>query len=254
MLELRIYKITDAGPKDNEDSCYVVQHSYSSVLACIADGVSSAEDARATSTFITDYVEDWYEEEGNDLFTTPPELVSGKLTSLVSDMHNDLLAQVKLMKMSEKDACRFGSTVDIAVIGKRKMFIAHVGDSRVYLYDGKEVQKITDDQTAYEVEKSAGLKISDETEEKKSHLLMQCVGWGSMEPQPYEVDIPENCDILLCTDGLSNRLTPRDFKDELKKSQSGSDALLNLVTTARKRGESDNITAVLIRRRDRKGK
>lgn len=247
--ELRIYKITDAGPKDNEDSCYVVQHGSCAALACMADGVSSQSSARHTSAFITEYVEDWYEEEGDRLFSSPAEEVTKEMIALVGDIHNDILAEAEA-----NPGQRYGSTMDLVIMGHRKMFVAHVGDSRVYLYDGTDFQKITEDQTVEEAEKTTGFTFNDVEERRKSHTLMQCMGAGEITPCKYEVDIPASCDIILCTDGLSNRLKAPDFMKELKKKQTGSEALLALVRKARSRGESDNITAILIRRREtRKG-
>lgn len=247
MKELRIYKITDAGPKDNEDSCYVVQHSLTTALACMADGVSSQSAARHTSSFITQYVEDFYEEEGDLIFHSDPEKVQRMMLDLVMDIHNDLLVE------AEESGSTLGSTIDLAVIGKGRMFVTHVGDSRVYLYDGKNIEKITEDQTVEQAEKTTGYKYDIE-EKRKAHTLLQCLGSGEVSPYQYDVAIPVTCDILLCSDGLTNRLTNHDITTELKKKQIGSDALLALVKQARKRGESDNITAILIRRREKADK
>lgn len=247
MKELRIYKITDAGPKDNEDSCYVVQHSLTTALACMADGVSSQSAARRTSSFITQYVEDFYEEEGDQIFRSSPDVVQEMMYGLVMDIHNDLLAE------AESCGDTLGSTIDLAVIGKGRMFVTHVGDSRVYLYDGKTLEKITEDQTVEEAEKTTGLKF-DMDEKRKAHTLMQCMGTGEVSPYQYDVTIPVNCDILLCSDGLTNRLSSIDITTELSRKQPGTEALLALVKKARDKGESDNITAILIRRREKKSK
>ena len=243
--ELRIYKITDAGPKDNADSCFVVQYGLTAALACMADGVSSQDKASLTSSFITECVDDWFEEEGARIFSSDPDTVKDDMLRLTLDIHNDLLAMAE-----ENPHARFGSTMDLVIIGNRKMFITHVGDSRVYLYDGHDFQKLTEDQTVEEVEKTSGVRIEID-EKRKAHTLMQCMGAGEVDPYQYEFDVPTTCDILLCTDGLSNRLKAPDFTKELKKKQTGSDALLALVKMARDRGETDNITAILIRRREK---
>lgn len=245
MKELKIFRITDAGPKDNEDSCFVVQYGTSAALACMADGVGGLNRGELASRFITRYVEDWYEEEGERLFRMSGEEVQMRMTDLVMSIHEDLLALSE-----EKGITRFGSTIDLAVIGNRKMFITHVGDSRVYLFDGKEVRQITTDMTLEEYEKTTGMKVGGVDKDRKPHTLMQCLGNGEIAPYQYEVDIPGSCDIILCSDGLTNRLTTHDIRTELKKKQLGSDALVHLVEQAREAGEGDNITAILIRRRD----
>lgn len=254
--ELRIYRITDAGPKENEDSCFVVQHTVSldeemdsipvtAALACMADGVSSQSLARFSSDFITGCVEDWYDEEGDRIFRSEATEVMENMHDLVMEIHEDL------KKESDKRNISVGSTMDLAVMGKRKLFVTHVGDSRVYVYDGKDLVKVTEDQTVAQTEKVTGIRYNEVAENRKEHYLMQCMGVGDISPYQYEVNIPVTCDILLCTDGLTNRLTSYDITTELKKKQTGNDALLSLVKMARKRGEPDNITAILLRRREK---
>lgn len=248
MRDIRIYRITDAGPKGNQDACYVSEHDNGKALACIADGVSGQRDGKYTAEFIADYIEDWYDEEGDQIFRSQPETLKEKMLRLVMEMHEDLIAE------SDSSGLQPGSTLDLAVMGGRKVFVAHVGDSRVYLFDGRSMKRITEDQTVAEVEKTTGMKFNEIAESRKAHYLMQCIGIGKINPNIYEEDIPQNCDILLCTDGLSNRLTESDMAEELRKKQTGSDALLNLVKKARNAGEGDNITAVLIRRREKPDK
>ena len=248
MRDLRIYKITDAGPKKNQDSCYVVEHDDGKALACVADGVSKQKHGKHTADFITDCGEDWYDDYGDQIFSSQPEELKEKMLQLVMSMHNALIAE-SISKELEQ-----GSTMDLAVMGGRKVFVAHVGDSRVYVFDGRGMKRVTTDQTVAEVEKMAGIKIDDVVERRKPHCLVQCMGVGEINPNIYEVDIPPSCDILLCTDGFSNRLSEKEMAEELRKIQTGSDALLHLVKKARDAGEGDNITAVLIRRRERPGR
>ena len=81
---------------------------------------------------------------------------------------------------------------------------------------------------------------------------MQCMGTGNISPKLYTGVLPENFDILLCSDGLSNKLNEVDIKKMLKKSNSCSAALNRMIETSRQRGEEDNITGILIRRRNEK--
>ena len=191
MRDIRIYRITDAGPKGNQDACYVSEHDNGKALACIADGVSGQRDGKYTAEFIADYIEDWYDEEGDQIFRSQPETLKEKMLRLVMEMHEDLIAE------SDSSGLQPGSTLDLAVMGGRKVFVAHVGDSRVYLFDGRSMKRITEDQTVAEVEKTTGMKFNEIAESRKAHYLMQCIGIGKINPNIYEEDIPQNCDRTL---------------------------------------------------------
>ena len=88
-------------------------------------------------------------------------------------------------------------------------------------------------------------------ERKKDRVLTQCIGDCEIIPEPatYVCSIDEEVDILLCSDGLSNKLNELNFQSQLTKTQYGKKSLNELFSLAKKRGEKDNITAVLFRRR-----
>lgn len=244
---VRLFKISDAGPKNNEDSCYVNQID-NRILACVADGVGGLAKGEIASGFITRCVENWFNEEGDSL---PHKGVNGAkeaLEALVRKINDDLLG------IKAKYSYNFGSTVDIALIGDKKLLVVHIGDSRVYLFNGRQVKQITADQTLDEFEKVTGETVSGYENARKEHMLTQCMGSSQINPYLYDIDIPESMDILMCSDGLSNTLTEHDIQRELRKTQTGGEALASLVKKARENGETDNITAVLIRRRTRKSK
>lgn len=80
---------------------------------------------------------------------------------------------------------------------------------------------------------------------------MQCMGDKEIEPEIYVGMLPDNFDFLICSDGLSNTMSEVDIKKALKKNVSCSTTLTRMFRMARERGEKDNITGILIRRRIR---
>lgn len=237
----------DAGKKNNEDSAYLklldIGQDRLIVTAVVADGVGGLDKGEFASLFITKSVKKWLEENAENIRSMSFQELTEDMERLTLNIHEELVA------ISEERNSKFGSTMTFAIIGKTKYNIVQVGDSRAYIYDGRWVSLITKDQTVAEHEKVTGTKITRIPEDRKQHTLMQCMGVGQIQPQSYTGVLPKNFDILLCSDGLSNTLLPSNIKSELKKDISCSDVLNNLITTARHRGEDDNISGILIRKR-----
>ena len=160
-------------------------------------------------------------------------------------MHQDL--QI----ISGEKGMSLGTTFVLAVIGEKKAVIENIGDSRAYILQRGYLKQITLDQTVRMYELSGGEPIDYVSEMKKNSTLMQCIGAGLKEPKParYVVSLDEDVDLLLCSDGLSNRLTELNIQAHLLKTDSEKEAVDALIQLAKDRGETDNITAVLYRRR-----
>ena len=237
----------DAGERNNEDSAYLKMDDASNVfVAVIADGVGGLNGGEIASRYITKSIEMWFGE-------ISPELTSMTMTDLQSEMK--LVTErthEELLDIAYEKGVTFGSTMTFTIIGRKKYNIIQVGDSRAYMSNGSWVDLITKDQTVAEYEKETGETIDSVPQQRKEHVLMQCMGTGNISPKLYTGVLPENFDILLCSDGLSNKLNEVDIKKMLKKSNSCSAALNRMIETSRQRGEEDNITGILIRRRNEK--
>lgn len=234
---------TDAGEKFNEDAAYV-DAADKTFVAVVADGVGGARNGDEASLFITRSVKRWFEELTMTMREMSMEDMADSMKICADTIHEELL------DIAEETKKEFGSTMTFAMIGKQRYSIIHIGDSRAYLYDRDKrwVTQLTKDQTVAEYERETGKTIPLE-ECRKEHVLMQCMGRGSIATRYYEGNLPDNFDFLICSDGLSNTLREWDIKKELQKRGSGKDALIRLTSSARERGEKDNITSILIRRR-----
>lgn len=233
----------DAGERNNEDSAYIKMDDSNTFVAVIADGVGGLNDGEIASRYITKAVEVWFRDFGESLRRLTIEEVLTEMERVTIRIHEELL------DIASECGKRFGSTMTFAIIGRKKYAIVQVGDSRAYMHDGSWVTLITKDQTVAEYEKETGEKLGHVPEQRKAHTLLQCMGMGEISPKTYTGVLPRNFDILLCSDGLSNTLTEVDIKREVKESPSCATALNRMIRIARTRGEKDNITGILIRRR-----
>lgn len=143
-----------------------------------------------------------------------------------------------------------GTTACIVLLQDTDAYIAHVGDSRIYLYLGKEKQlhRITKDHSFVQALVDAG-QITDEEAEHhpNKNCILRALGIKpDLEPSIDKV-LPKNSDVfLICSDGLSGMVSDSTMRDVLLKNTSieyKGETLINLALEA---GGLDNITLELI--------
>jgi protein phosphatase len=143
-----------------------------------------------------------------------------------------------------------GSTIVVLKIQNNVYEIASVGDSRAYVFSNNQLKQITFDHTLVQELISQG-KITPE--QAKIHpdrnILLQAL--GSVNHDEVKVDIftgeiDRGDMLLLCTDGLTNRIQDYKIENILKHSESLRQAIDSLIQSALAFGGRDNITVILV--------
>jgi len=143
-----------------------------------------------------------------------------------------------------------GTTACIVLLQDSKAFIAHVGDSRIYLYLGKEKQlhRLTKDHSFVQTLVDAG-QITDEEAEhhpNKNRILKALGIKPDLAPSFNRVQ-PKNGDVfLICSDGLSGMISDAAMREVLMKQASLEEKGKTLINLALGAGGLDNITLELI--------
>lgn len=247
MSSIQIIERSDANGKKNDDSTAFVRQGDRAIL-CIADGVGSMESSDLASGYCTQFVKIWAKDKDANKMGRKTAL--RELGDLYYRLHDDL---VTICKEKGED---LGTTLIVAIVGIGKMILASVGDSRVYVCQNGKCKQVTKDQTVAQDEREGEVfDHYDIAEEEKETTLTQWIGSGKVEPNIkfYEINLEDNVDILLCTDGLYSSFSEKDLYAGLDEEGLEED-LDNLIEKAKNSGETDNISAVLYRRRkDKKG-
>lgn len=143
-----------------------------------------------------------------------------------------------------------GTTMTAALIVGADAFVAHVGDSRAYLFRGNRLERLTRDHTLAQhlVDKGALANI-EEGGRFMQHALVNCLG---AKHQNVDVDfchvrLSDGDRLLLCTDGLSDMVNDPEIARILGETPSSAEACKRLVDQALENGGEDNVTAVLAR-------
>jgi serine/threonine protein phosphatase PrpC len=141
-----------------------------------------------------------------------------------------------------------GTTVVGAWIQDQIVSVAHVGDSRAYLWHDDRLEALTRDHSLAEAEILAGLLEPDESQ--RSHhqnVLVRALGREpDVEVDLAEIPVQSGDYLLLCSDGLTRMVpdvTLAQIIDELRDPQSICDAL---IAAANSNGGADNITVIVV--------
>lgn len=142
-----------------------------------------------------------------------------------------------------------GTTVTAAIVIGDLAYIAHVGDSRIYLINKGTIEQITRDHSLVQRLIELGQLTPEEAiDHKQPNMLYRALGQNDI----VEVDtqtrrLPPGSRLLLCSDGLWNQATDSEILDIVTKSQNPQDACSKLIAHANMRGGIDNVTAILLK-------
>ncbi len=157
---------------------------------------------------------------------------------------NDLLIEEAA---EDESKAGMGTTVVIATIFDRHMYVANVGDSRLYLVSDY-LRQITRDHSL--VEEMVRMGEMDESEARyhpDKNIITRAIGAAdSVVPDFFEVDIGNSDLILMCTDGLTNMVTDGEILGIVRSEESLESKVNTLVRKANLNGGRDNITVILI--------
>ena len=127
------------------------------------------------------------------------------------------------------------------------MYVANIGDSRLYVIDN-QIRQITRDHSYVEEMVSLG-KMSRDAKEysAKKNIITRAMGASDrVIPDFFEVDICDDDVILMCSDGLTNMVDDEEIKDIIKMPEGIKHKAEMLVDEANNNGGRDNIAIIII--------
>lgn len=255
-MKYTIAAYTDIGicKKSNQDSLCVrraiLPEGDELVFAAVCDGMGGLSKGELASAEVIRSFGTWFDGAMGQF----PSLVSrgfgavrSQWESLIVDAHSRLLSYSRSMQL------QLGTTlVAWLAVGGRYLMV-NVGDSRLYEHNGQLCQ-VSQDHSLVAREVALG----HITEEQALHhpqrnVLLQCLGAGSdLSPLFREGRVSSGALYLLCTDGFVHKVCRTELEQDLLPMRLGSkesmtDALRDITEQCKARGETDNITAVLVK-------
>ncbi len=231
----------------NED-CYLVDEDLG--LYVIADGMGGSAGGEIDSRMACDEI---HRHVGEN-FEVVKQFAAGHAEAtkkLVSDMLVNAVqhacAAIFSRARDERELTGMGTTAVVILVAGEQMFVAHVGDSRLYLLRESEFHQFTRDHSLVEELKKLG-KIATKTEVKAKYrnAITRAVGiYESVQVDTLEISPIPGDRFILTTDGMHGTASQEDFIRLLQDIPS-AEAADNLIRHANSRGGKDNITAILL--------
>ncbi|MEM6962020.1 MAG: Stp1/IreP family PP2C-type Ser/Thr phosphatase [Myxococcota bacterium] len=140
-----------------------------------------------------------------------------------------------------------GTTVDALLIVANRGFIAHVGDSRIYLHRQGSTHQLTEDHSLInELLKRGRLTRAQIEKIHYKNAVTRAVGvYENVEVDVFDFDVLAGDSFLLCSDGLSGYLQDGELST-LFEDCAHEDLARHLIDLANSRGGRDNITAIVV--------
>lgn len=162
-----------------------------------------------------------------------------------------LVSAVKAANMAVHDQVPGGgTTLTCALILGGRVYLAHVGDSRAYLWADNRLRQITRDHSLVDRLVEMGqISSGDALDHPQRNVLYRAVGQGdSLEVDTYVEPLPPSAQyrLLLCCDGLWGVVGDEQLDQVLRSAATPQEACDQFVELANAAGGQDNITAVVV--------
>ena len=141
-----------------------------------------------------------------------------------------------------------GTTLVAAVPDHGCLYVANVGDSRLYIVDDDRIEQITHDHSLVEeLIRNGQLDRNKGRNHPEKNIITRAMGSrNEAVPDFFEISLTPGDRILMCSDGLSNMVENDELRDIVRENEDLDSVVTSLIERANYYGGNDNISAVVI--------
>ncbi len=248
-MHLEAYAASDVGPvRETNEDCW-----WSDVderLFVVADGMGGHAAGEVASRIAVDTIRDVMVRRDDPDETILQREVGDAAETLRERLRYAMnRASLRIRKAVEEEPAYtgMGTTLVVLVFDGDQAHLAHVGDSRAYLYRRGRLTRLTRDHTVVQQEVDAG-RLTPELARIAPHknILTRSVGYhGPVEPDTSTRPAEPGDIFLLCSDGLTDALDDSQIA-EIMGQHDPEDLPEALIEAAKEHGAEDNITALVV--------
>lgn len=228
----------------NEDTGAVTRLPDGHLMAVVADGMGGHKAGDVASLMAVNIIK--MELQGNSISgsLTPDEAI--RLLERAITKANDAIFDYA----SRHDDCQgMGTTVVVSLLNPEWLVIGHIGDSRIYRITEKGIKQLTEDHSLVnELLKSGQISEEEALRHPQRNVLVKALGTDRKVDVEIKALTWEPGDkLLLCSDGLSNKITSELMFETVQQSANSETAVEQLIDLALQAGGEDNATAIVVR-------
>lgn len=244
MSELESYFTTDCGKiRDrNEDAGGIFHNESGQILAIVADGMGGHQAGEVASELAVNIAaEKWEQVKKINDDKEAEQWLQQMITEMNVTIYNHSINNDQFIGM--------GTTVVIAICTESFVTIGHVGDSRCYLWSKDQTIKLitSDHSLVNELIRTGQITEVDAEQHPRKNVLLQAVGTEeTVQPDVQSIDWQRGNCLLLCSDGLTNKINDEELAEHFQHMESLSETTDQLIALANERGGEDNITIAIV--------
>ena len=250
-LRIEVAGETNVGMKrtHNEDNFSILEESG---LYIVADGMGGHASGEVASKMAVDAMKEFFAATANDPERTWPY----KMDRSKGYEENRLITGIKLANLRIYESAQrdprqrgMGTTIVTMFAVEDGVYVAHVGDSRVYRVREKQIEQMTEDHSLLnDYIKMKRLTAEEIANFPHKNVIVRALGMKDTVKVDTRFEQPRANDVyLLCSDGLSGPVTDEDMLQITTTTADLKTAATKLIERANANGGPDNITVVLAR-------
>ncbi|KKI92678.1 protein phosphatase [Bacillus sp. SA1-12] len=241
---METFYLSDRGRvRPHNEDCVGVFENEAGVLAIIADGMGGhlAGDIASQMT-ISCFKTLWEQAES----IASPQDAEAWFADKVLEVNKAVYEH----SISNPECQGMGTTIVGAIVTSSFATIGHIGDSRCYLLNNSGYKQVTQDHSLVnELVRSGLISKEDAEHHPRKNVLLRSLGTEqTVELDVFTIEFEQDDVLLLCSDGLSNKVTDQEMQLELSNSQPLPEKAKTLVELANENGGEDNISLVIVRK------
>ncbi len=225
----------------NEDACGIFKNQDGNLLAIVADGMGGHRAGDVASEMTLLQMKKEWEKAWGILTADEAEIW---LREQITNVNALLFDHAN----SHTECDGMGTTIVAAITTDRFATIANIGDSRGYLFNETGFKQITEDHSLVnELVRSGQISREDAEHHPRKNVLLRALGTEKLVEMDIKTVVFEEGDILLlCSDGLSNKVNEKEMAEILLSKDHLEDASATLIDLANDYGGEDNITLAIV--------
>lgn len=239
--------MTDQGKirQHNEDNGGVFSNRDGDLLAIVADGMGGHRAGDVASKMTLDTLkEKWEASEG---------ISTADQAEKWLEQHVQLV-NVRLFEHAHQNSeCEgMGTTIVAAICTDRFATVVNIGDSRCYIINESGFKQLTEDHSLVnELVRSGQISREDAEHHPRKNVLLRALGTEKqVEMDIITITFEEGDLLLLCSDGLSNKVNETEMEKKIASNQDLHEKAVELIQLANANGGEDNITLVIVEYND----
>ncbi len=225
----------------NQDSYYISDENDEIKLYIVADGMGGYKGGEIASKLAIESAKNYIRNNFEEI-KKEKELILELIKNAIE--YANMVVYEKSKEIEELNG--MGTTIDVCLVYSNKVYIGHIGDSRVYRLRKEFFRKLTVDHSYVEqLVKEGNITKEEAYNHPKKNMLTKALGCTPfVEPDVMVKGFLKDDILLMCSDGLTNMLKDNKIYEIIKENP--KEASKNLVKKANELGGYDNITAVII--------